>query len=160
MALLTVDYSSVWKLEGGLSGPELRVDMVEDAERALGVRLPAAYLAMLRVQNGGLLRKCRFDTSFPTSWADDHFEIEAVSGIGGTEGIDAAVGGSRYLIEEWGYPAIGVVFAVCPSAGHDTVMLDYTRLGKDGEATVAYIDEDRVPRTIAASFEDFVTRLR
>jgi hypothetical protein len=134
--------------------------MVEDAEHALGVRLPAAYLALLREQNGGLLRKCRFETPFPTSWADDHLEVEVILGVGGPRGIDAVVGGSRYLIEEWQYPTIGVVFAVCPSGGHDTVMLDYTRPSADGEPTVAYIDEDRVPRTIAASFDDFVSRLR
>ena len=81
-------------------------------------------------------------------------------GRGVPEGIDAVVGGSRYLIEEWEHPPIGVVFAVCPSGGHDTVMLDYTQAGSGGEPTVAYVDEDRAPRTIAASFEDFVTRLR
>lgn len=70
------------------------------------------------------------------------------------------MGGSRYLIAEWSYPDIGVVFAVCPSGGHDTVMLDYSRPAGDGEPTVAYIDEDRVPRTIATSFDDFVSGLR
>ncbi len=134
--------------------------MVEIAERSLGVRLPADYLAMLRIRNGGTLRKCRFDTSLPTSWADDHFEVQALLGVGGTRGLDAVVGGSRYLIEEWGYPNIGVVFAVCPSGGHDTVMLDYSRTAGDGEPTVAYIDEDRMPRTIATGFGDFLSGLR
>ncbi|WP_106366064.1 hypothetical protein [Glycomyces artemisiae] len=80
-------------------------------------------------------------------------------GIGGANGADAAVGGSRYLIEERGYPDIGVVFAVRPSGGHDTVMLDYSRPAGGGEPTVAYIDEDRVPRTIATSLGDFVSGL-
>jgi len=53
-----------------------------------------------------------------------------------------------------------VVFAACPSGGHDTVMLDYTRSSGRGEPTIAYIDEDRLPRTIATSFGDFLSGLR
>ncbi|WP_218126403.1 SMI1/KNR4 family protein [Glycomyces sambucus] len=86
---MAFDYNDVvW------TGQSLTPGMVEDAERTLGVRLPAAYLAMLRVRNGGVLRKCRFDTTFPTSWADDHFAVQALLGIGGINGVDAAVGGS------------------------------------------------------------------
>jgi len=44
-----------------------------------------------------------------------------------------------------------VVICDTPSAGHDTVMLDYTDCAVDGEPAVAYIDEDRVPRRVAAS---------
>ncbi|WTL18215.1 SMI1/KNR4 family protein [Streptomyces sp. NBC_01506] len=68
------------------------------------------------------------------------------------------VGGSSYLIAEWEYPEIGVVICHTPSAGHDTVMLDYSVCGPEGEPAVAYIDEDRAPRRVAQSFEEFLTR--
>jgi hypothetical protein len=80
-------------------------------------------------------------------------------GAGNEWGIDHELG-SRYLIAEWDYPDIGVVAFGTPSGGHDTVMLDYTNLGPDGEPTVAYVDEDRVPRTIAGSFAEFLAVLR
>jgi hypothetical protein len=75
-------------------------------------------------------------------------------------GIDSDTGlGSATVIAEWGYPDIGVVFCDTPSAGHDTVMLDYSGCGAHGEPGVAYIDEDRVPKRIASSFEEFLALL-
>lgn len=142
------------------TGPPLSDVLVASAERELGVTLPAAYLRVLRFRNGGALARESFPTPFATSWADDHFAVRAILGIGGDNGIDSPDGGSRYLVEEWGYPRIGVVIAECPSGGHDTVMLDYTKRNADGEPTVAYIDEDREPRTVADGFGEFVEGLR
>lgn len=141
------------------TGPILSDHMIASAEEALKVKLPEAYLDVLRVRNGGSLRENIFFTPFSTSWAEDHFEVRALLGIGGENGIDSMDSGSRALIEEWGYPEIGVVIAECPSGGHDTVMLDYTKLDDSGEPTVAYIDEDRVARTVATNFSEFIGRL-
>jgi hypothetical protein len=157
--MVDVDFRSLIEPDPDCTGPDLEPALVREAERRLGLRLPAAYVEALRAVNGGRLRRTRFDTPFRTSWAEDHFEVETLMGVGGPEGIDSPVG-SAYLIEEWEYPAIGVVFAVCPSGGHDTVMLDYTRLNAEGEPTVAYIDEDRVPHTVADGFAAFAAALR
>ncbi|QUX27433.1 SMI1/KNR4 family protein [Nocardiopsis akebiae] len=142
------------------TGPPLDGEMVRRAEADLGVRLPRGYVEALLPRNGGTPRRRCYPTSFPTSWADDHFEISAIRGIGGDWGIDSASdGGSPYLITEWGYPEIGVVVCHTPSGGHDTVMLDYSGCGPAGEPAIAYIDEDRVPRRIARSFGEFLARL-
>ncbi|MGW2597331.1 SMI1/KNR4 family protein [Streptomyces klenkii] len=142
------------------TGPPLDSEMVRRAEEDLGVRLPRSYVELLRRRNGGVPRHRCCPTSFPTSWADDHFEISGIRGIGGVWGIDSSSGrGSSYLIAEWGYPEIGVVICDTPSAGHDTVMLDYSECGPDGEPAVAYIDEDRIPRRVAQSFGEFFARL-
>jgi hypothetical protein len=135
--------------------------MVRRAEDVLGVRLPASYVAALRAQNGGYLQHTCCPTGFRSTWAPDHIGVDMLYGIGaGNEwGIDHDLG-SRYLIAEWDYPDIGVVAFGTPSGGHDTVMLDYTNLGPDGEPTVAYVDEDRVPRTISSSFAEFLAVLR
>ena len=153
------DFRSLIEVDLDCTGPDLVSAMVHEAERRLGLRLPAAYVEALRVVNGGRLQRTRFDTPFPTSWAEDHFEVETLLGVGGPGCIDSPVG-SAYLIKEWEYPPIGVVFVVCPSGGHDTVMLDYTRLNADGEPSVAYIDEDRGPRTVADGFAAFAAALR
>lgn len=140
--------------------PPLTDEMVRSAESALGYRLPAAYLRILRVRNGGIpLRRC-FPTSRPTSWAKDHMQITEIAGIGGDEGIDSPLG-SAYLIREWQYPAIGIVVAHCPSAGHDVVMLDYTMCGPDGEPRVVHIDTEWEPNTLvlAPTFDAFLQGL-
>lgn len=142
------------------TGPPLDVAMVRRAEEHLRVRLPAAYLDLLYRQNGGVPRSRCFPTGFPTTWAPDHIQISAIRGVGGEWGIDSATGlGNAAMIAEWGYPEIGVVICDTPSAGHDTIMLDYTESGPSGEPAVAYIDEDRVPRRIAESFDEFLSNL-
>jgi len=67
------------------TGPEISDELIEQAEATLGVSLPASYRELLRVRNGGIpVRRC-YPTTFPTSWTDDHFEIEATL-VGGPWG--------------------------------------------------------------------------
>lgn len=142
------------------TGPMLSAEMVRHAEAHLGVRLPSSYVDLLYRRNGGVPKRRCYETTFPTSWAADHVEISAIRGIGGEWGIDSTDGlGSAEMIAEWGYPEIGVVICDTPSAGHDTVMLDYSESGVTGEPSVVYIDEDRVPNRIARSFEEFLANL-
>jgi hypothetical protein len=142
------------------TGPPVGDGMVTHAEAVLGVKLPQDYVELLREQNGGVPRNRCYPTEFPTSWAPDHIEISAILGVGGDQGVDAPNGrGSSGMIEEWGYPAIGVVICAMPSGGHDAVMLDYSESGPQGEPAVVYVDEDRVPRRIAESFTEFTRGL-
>lgn len=143
------------------TGPPLDDELVRRAEATLGVRLPAAYLDALRERNGGVLRRRLYLTEFATSWAPDHFEVRALLGIGGEWGVDSHSGqGSADQVAEWGYPDIGLVICDMPSGGHDTVMLDYSGCGPDGEPAVAYVDEDRAPKRVAESFREFLGGLR
>ncbi|MDQ1294011.1 MAG: hypothetical protein QG608_1894 [Actinomycetota bacterium] len=142
------------------AGPPVREADVRRVEAELGVLLPDAYALLLEQRNGGIPKKRRIRTSFANSWADDHIEISAIKGIGGEWGIDSTSRtGSRLLIEEWGYPDIGIVICETPSGGHDVVMLDYSSRSRSNEPTVVYVDEDRVPRKIADSLRDFLDRL-
>jgi hypothetical protein len=138
------------------NGPPLTDDMVLAAEASLGVHLPGEYVDLLRQRNGGSLRKRCFPTPFPTSWAPGHIGVRAILGIGGEYGTDKM---TSYLVSEWGYPDVGVVLCATPSGGHDTVMLDYSAVEEGGEPFVVYVDEDRVPRRIASSFQEFVMGL-
>lgn len=140
------------------TGPDLTDELISEAENRLGVRLPASYLDLLRRRNGGApIRSC-YPTPFPTSWADDHIDIGAILGLGGPWGIDTPGPlSSAAQIPEWGYPPIGVVICSTPSGGHDTVMLDYSVGGP--EPAVVYVDEDRIPRRIAATFDEFLANL-
>lgn len=140
------------------AGPDLTDDMIVDAESRLGYKLPRSYVDLLRVRNGGKPKTRCYRTPFATSWAPNHIQIDGIRGLGGDWGVDTdGPLSSEAMIEEWGYPRIGIVICDMPSGGHDAVMLDYSRHG--AEPAVSYVDEDRVPRPIAESFSEFIDNL-
>ncbi|MFB9326355.1 Imm51 family immunity protein [Paenibacillus aurantiacus] len=137
-------------------------ELIASVEEELGYKLPAAYIALMKRQNGGIPRHTSFPTDVATSWADDHIAITGIMGIGRDKSYSICGDlGSSFMIEEWGYPDIGVVICDCPSAGHDVVMLDYRHCGKDGEPEVIHVDqEDDYEITfLAPDFETFIRGL-
>ena len=69
--------------------------------------------------------------------------------------------GSQFMIDEWGYPDIGIYICDCPSAGHDMICLDYSLSGPDGEPQVVHIDQeyDYKKTFVCKTFEEFITNL-
>lgn len=137
-------------------------ELIRRVEADLGYQLPTFYVALMRVRNGGTPRNTCFPTTEATGWADDHIAITSLSGIGYAK-RNSLCGdlGSQFMIDEWEYPAIGVVIADCPSAGHDLVMLDYRACGPEGEPAVVHIDQENDYHTtrLAPNFEAFVRGL-
>jgi len=157
-----IDLKTFWN-EDDESPKQLTEEMVEKAENKLGYKLPKSFIELMKSRNGGYPIKTCFPTNKKTSWADDHIAIETISGIGVEYGIDDEFG-SCYLIEEWGYPDIGIVICGCPSAGHDTVMLDYSDCGEKGEPKVVHVDTETkngAPEMtfLAKNFETFIKGL-
>ena len=147
--------------EDGYTGPPLTPEAVRAAESVLGYKLPESYLRLLRVRNGGSPRRCCYPTVVRTSWAEDHIRITTLFGVGFERGIDGEHE-SRYMIREWGYPDVGVVIADTPSAGHDTVMLDYSECGPQGEPRVIHVEtesDEPVVTVLAPDFETFANGL-
>jgi SMI1/KNR4 family protein SUKH-1 len=119
-------------------------DLIQAAEAQLGYKLPEDYVRLLKIRNGGAPKRTCFPTNVPTSWAKDHVAVSGVCGLGGQWGIDSPTLGSRHMIDEWGYPDIGIVFGQCPSAGHDALMLDYSVCGPAAEPRVIHVDVETV----------------
>lgn len=137
-------------------------ELIQSIEQELGYKLPSSYIALMKHQNGGVPKNTCFRTEEPTSWAEDHIAITGILGIGRDKSYSLCGDlGSPFMIEEWGYPDIGVVICDCPSAGHDVVMLDYRNCGRDGEPEVIHVDqEDDYEITfLADNFEAFVRGL-
>jgi len=142
-------------------GDPLTAETVSAVEHALGYKLPKAYVEFMRRQNGGVPRKtCHRATA--TSWAADHVAITGLFSIGSARPSSlCGKFSSRFWSEEWGYPAIGIYFADCPSAGHDMLCLDYRECGVDGEPCVVHVDQEFDYRItlLVQNFESFVRGL-
>jgi hypothetical protein len=140
----------------------LTPEQLAQIEQALGYKLPAAYVALAQSHNGGIPRRTNHRTSESTSWAADHVAITGIYAIGSAKPCSLCGRfGSRFWMEEWGYPDIGVYFADCPSAGHDMLCLDYRACGPNGEPAVVHVDQefDYKVTFVAASFEAFICGL-
>lgn len=140
-------------------GPSFTLSDVDHVERELGYTLPKAYIALMRVQNGGIPKRTNHRTSVRTSWAEDHIAITGIYAIG-SDNTYSLCGGfnSAFWVREWGYPPIGVYFADCPSAGQDMLCLDYSACGPTGEPQVVHIDQEWNYKItiVARNFESFI----
>ena len=137
-------------------------EMIEETERELGYKLPESYIWLMKQHNGGIPFNVCFPCDEPTSWADDHVAITGIMGVD-KDKIYSLCGqlGSRFMIEEWGYPDIGVAICDCPSVGHDMIFLDYRECGPQGEPKVVHVDQedDYYVTFLADNFEEFIRGL-
>jgi hypothetical protein len=141
------------------TGPLLTDAMVADAQRMFGYALPEAYVQLLRVKNGGSPKRQCHPTG-GTSWSDNHVRITSIFGIGGRWGIDSEEFGTRRMIEQAGFPEMGLIVGWTPTAGHDAVMLDYSGCGPQGEPRVIHVDaESGESQVLAPTFEAFLLGL-
>lgn len=137
-------------------------ELIADVEKELGYKLPASYIWLMKQHNGGIPFNTCFPTDSPTNWAEDHIAITGIYGIGREKDYSLCGEiGSQFMIDEWGYPEIGVAICDCPSAGHDMIFLDYRECGPFGEPKVVHIDQesDFKITTLAENFEDFIRGL-
>ncbi|HOV15480.1 MAG TPA: SMI1/KNR4 family protein [Spirochaetota bacterium] len=137
-------------------------DLIKSIEEELGYKLPSSYIALMKSHNGGIPAKTCHSIKSRTSWAENHIAISGIMGIGRKKAYSICGElGSQFMIDEWGYPQIGVVICDCPSAGHDVIMLDYRNCGKDGEPEVVHVDQefDYKITFVAKNFETFIIGL-
>ena len=134
--------------------------MIAEAERTLGVKLPADLLSLLRVRNGGYVNDdfAVCPTSRPTSWAEDHVIVTEIAGIGSSPVLSLL--DSPALNTEWDQPAELVLLS---GDGHWWIALDYRECRPDGEPPVVFYENgsDGAPDELllAASFREFVCLL-
>ncbi len=160
------DFERFWEpseyAEKTYIGGTLTDEAVATVECELGYKLPAYYVDLMKTQNGGIPRKTNHRTKKRTSWAKDHIAITGIYSIGSEKPCSlCGEVGSKFWVDEWGYPAIGIYFADCPSAGHDMVCLDYRACGPTGEPQVVHIDQEWDYKIVfvAENFESFVRGL-
>lgn len=133
--------------------------LISSVEYELGYKLPASYIELMKTHNGG--KPKNFCYPVPDSFSG-YVSIAGFKGIGRNKYYSLCGDiSSQFMIDEWGYPNTGVYICDCPSAGHDMIMLDYEKCGKDGEPEVIHIDQesDYKKTFVAKDFETFVRGL-
>ncbi len=137
-------------------------DAIRKVENDLGYKLPASYMALMRTRNGGIPKNTAHPMKERTSWSDSHVSINGIMGIGyrATYSICGELG-SSFMIDEWEYPDDGVYVCTTPTGGHNLVLLDYSKCGKNGEPEVVFVDQefDYKKTLIANNFETFIRGL-
>lgn len=136
-------------------------ELIISIEQELGYKLPASFIKLMKTHNGGVPRNTCFPVSAATSWAENHIAITGIMGIGRDKTYSLCGRlGSQFMIENWGYPKIGVCICNCPSAGHDMVMLDYTDNICE-EPRVVHVDQENDYKItpLAENFEIFIRGL-
>jgi hypothetical protein len=140
--------------------PPITDEMVEIAERQLGVKLPTEYIALLRIQNGGYTKGFRFPMRQRTSWAEDHVPLGDLAGIV-TDSEHRTVLNileTAYMTQEWSLPPRQVLLS---GEGHWWITLDC----RNGDVpSVAWIDVERgedfqVATSFAAFFDGLLPDL-
>ncbi len=134
-------------------------ELLKEIEEELGYKLPSSYVELMREHNGGALNR----SVLPLDEIDTYTVLTSIYGIGREKPYSlCGEYSTKFWVEEWEYPAIGVVIAETESAGHEMIFLDYTECGPEGEPRVVYIDQEWDYKTIvvAENFEEFVNMLR
>lgn len=142
---------NIWRIDKDKE--KLTDNMIINAEKKLGVKLPSSYIELCRIQNGGYITYDAFPTPVPTGWADDHINVDNIRGIE-EEGILS----NDYYIEEWELPKD--ILLICGD-GHTWTALDYRQTKE--EPPVIYIDlewgDDIFILELAPNFKTFLDGL-
>lgn len=146
------EQSSLWSVPVYLPylQPKLTGPAVREVEKALGVKLPESYLALLREQNGGYVRRTLPETVHSViSGIGPHFPSIGDKWYADIEGQEDV-----WLPSE---PRSLVAF---DGDGHWYLVLDYRSSGPQGEPAVSYIDLDcEVDRRVAKTYAAFLGML-
>ncbi len=152
---MSIDKSKFWGTNH-YNHPPLTEEMIAIAEKSLDVKLPALFIELLRIQNGGYTAGFAFPMTQKTTWADDHVPLSKLCGIVTDESIKTAhnIMDSHYMTEEWELPPKQVLLA---GEGEWWITLDY----RDSSIpTVRWLDvECDEDVLIANSFEEFFNGL-
>lgn len=136
-------------------------EQIAAVEERLVFRLPAFYIDMMKLHNGGIPQNRCFPLKETVSGGKNHITISGILGIG-REKKHSLCGesGSWATIENGGYPEFGVMFCDTPSES-GIVMLDYRPSGNDGEPEVVYVDKENNYKVtkLADNFEAFIRGL-
>ncbi|MBO9128520.1 SMI1/KNR4 family protein [Bacillus sp. 165] len=144
--------NSIWQKNNDYYKLEpVTVEIIKKAEEKLKIKLPSSYIKILKEQNGGNIKFDSFPSVVPTSWDDDHINVDHILGIGEEKGILE----SEYLIQEWGLPNNIVLIS---GDGHSWIALDYRNTSEEPPVIFIDVEEEQIIN-LAPNFEIFLNGL-
>ena len=150
-----IDLDSFWDERSDKCAPPTD-ELIRSVEAELGYKLPESYIYLMKQRNGGKPKNhCFVTKDLKTLY------LSQILSIGRDDYSLCGRFGSRFMINEWGYPDIGVTICHSASAGHEMFFLDYSECGRSGEPKVVYIEQEAGCRrtVLADSFEEFINGL-
>lgn len=152
-----------FEVPAGLFGAPLKVDITDPAtaeefartEKALGVRLPAELLEVLRVRNGGQIRltSLKLTPEGRKKYGRKRYSFTRLAGVHPIHG-EGLTQQTALARKEWELPE-GLI--PLGGDGHTWCCLDYRACGPTGEPTVTHVDLDGEQEfSLAPSFAQFI----
>lgn len=148
--------------QGGVeqSGPATRA-MISRTEKALNIKLPGAYRAVMRVRNGGTLHLSTFKLARrpPRLWSS--LRTYHVDGLPGMcpQPMHCLLCSTRAHRRSYGLPR-GLFVLTSGDRGHWCCCLDYRKCGPSGEPSVMHISlEEGYEFEVASSFAELLAGL-
>lgn len=132
---------------------------VNSIEEELGWKLPASYVELMRVQNGGYPVNTHFVLLNSPDSEPEYFCMDGFFGIGRDKPYTLCGEMGRELVfNEWGYPNDGVYIGRFVGGYHNLLLLDYSNCSKEEEPSVVMVDQenDYKKTFLAKDFESFV----
>ncbi|MFC3747330.1 SMI1/KNR4 family protein [Paenibacillus sp. GCM10012306] len=156
-----VDASNFWDdseaaLQEYVSEPPTD-ELIDSVEEQLVFKLPPSYVALMKLHNGGIPK----NTSYPIT-EEKFITIAGIRGIGRDKPNSlCGAAGSRFVIENEGYPEIGVVIGDSLAPTQGVIMLDYRSSGNVGEPEVVHVSQEKGHKIteLAPNFETFIRGL-
>jgi len=143
---------------------DLTPEIVQRAEDILGLKLPAAYINLLHIQNGGETQGLVCPTTVKTSWADNHVSVEELFGIDLLDGKEETeprdtsefnILDSIPFTSQWSLPEAQIVLC---GTRNGCITLDYRQ--SDDNPAVTWLDiEMKEDIQLAENFESFLKKL-
>lgn len=161
------DFEGLWNnhpeaIRAG-QGPELTDEMILAVEQELGYKLPESYIWLMKRRNGGFLKRTDFLLGYELPIVGDRTMMRQLYHINMNNSFSAINGeyGTKFLVEDWGYPDIGVAIGVGFFGEHEIFFLDYRECGPQGEPKVSHVDQECDYRitVLADNFEEYIRKL-
>lgn len=155
MALgMNIARSTIWRVPAYLPYVQapLSLEVIEAAQKQLGVTLPVSYLELLGIQNGGYVRRAMTNAPHSRIWGiGEHYPTILRSHE--WQAADA-------VEDDYWIPSQPQLLIPFDGDGHWYLCFDYRKSGGQGNPSVTYIDLEAERETsVAESFESFLVQL-
>lgn len=145
--------NSIWKKDNDYYKlNSLTEEDIKKAEEIFNIKLPKAYLNILKDQNGGEIIYNAFPIRENNFISEPFIEVEYIYGIGENPGILD----TYYLLNEWEMPEGLILFN---GDGHTWLAFDYRNVTSEPPIVYVNNDEDTKVIKIADGFNEFLEYL-